>query len=112
MPASSTAPCAAGAISRAPSFEGAIVRRGSIEWFQRGNGGASGDLAPANAIGRLGRGDFLGWLDGGAPPPGLHDVVGVDLGRVGAVPFGFTDATLASDGARISRRGRRVSAER
>jgi hypothetical protein len=80
------------------NLEGAIVRSGAIELFQRGNGAASGELGPANAIGRLALDDFLSWLDRAGPPPSLQHVLRVDLGRAHGVPLGFTDAALGSDG--------------
>jgi hypothetical protein len=80
------------------NLEGAIVRSGAIELFQRGNGKASDALVPANAIGRLALDDFLRWLDAAGPPPSLRHVLRVDLGRADGVPLGFTDAALTSDG--------------
>jgi hypothetical protein len=80
------------------NLEGAIVRSGAIELFQRGNGAASDGLAPTNAIGRLALDEFLGWLDAAGPPPSLAHVLRVDLGRTQGVAFGFTDAALRSDG--------------
>jgi hypothetical protein len=81
------------------NLEGALVRSGTIELFQRGNGMASAALGPTNAIGRLALDDFLGWLDRAGPPPSLQHVLRVDLGRAHGVPLGFTDAALDSDGA-------------
>lgn len=80
------------------NIEGAVVVRDRLRLFQRGNGAAIGDRDPANAVGDLELGAFLGWLDDGAPAPALASVVRVDLGRVGDVPFGFTDATPLPDG--------------
>lgn len=80
------------------NLEGSIVRSGAIELFQRGNGRASGERAPANAIGRIALDDFLGWLDRAGPPPALAHVLRVDLGRAHGVALGFTDAALCSDG--------------
>lgn len=80
------------------NLEGALVRSGAIELFQRGNGMASGALVPANAVGRLALADFLSWLDAAGPPPPLRDVLRVDLGCVHGVPLGFTDAALGCGG--------------
>jgi hypothetical protein len=81
------------------NVEGALVRSGAIELFQRGNGVCAGGLRPVNAVGRLDLGAFLRWLDFGAPAPELESVLGVDLGRHGGVALGFTDAALRADGS-------------
>jgi hypothetical protein len=81
------------------NLEGAILRSGAIELFQRGNGALGAEVQPVNAVGRLALDEFLRWLDHGAPPPELERVLRVDLGRSGAVPLGFTDAALCADGS-------------
>jgi hypothetical protein len=81
------------------NIEGAIVRSGAIELFQRGNGRVGGELEPVNAVGRLGLAAFLCWLDAAAPPPELEHVLRIDLGRQRGVPLGFTDAALRADGS-------------
>jgi hypothetical protein len=81
------------------NLEGAIVRSGAIELFQRGNGRVGGELQPVNAVGRLGLAEFLRWLDAAAPPPELEHVLRVELGHQRGVPLGFTDAALRADGS-------------
>jgi hypothetical protein len=80
------------------NIEGALVRTGAIELFQRGNGVVAGELRPVNAVGRLELAAFLDWLDHAAPPPELEHVLRVDLGTQCGVALGFTDAALRADG--------------
>lgn len=84
------------------NIEGAVVVGGRLRLFQRGNGAVVRGMAPTNATGDLDLGAFVAWLDAGpgAPslPPSFIDVSSVDLGRVGGVPFGFTDAVALPDG--------------
>jgi hypothetical protein len=72
------------------NIEGALIRDGSLLWFQRGNGAAS--ERPVNAIIELA--EFEGWLRGEAVAPVAHRVRIVDLGRIDSVPLSFTDATV------------------
>ncbi|MEC7522927.1 MAG: hypothetical protein VYE22_23830 [Myxococcota bacterium] len=80
------------------NVEGAAVVGDAIWLFQRGNGAPRGGLEPVSAIAELPLDALLGHLEGGPPPP-IRAARTVDLGREGAVPYGFTDA--ASDGARV-----------
>lgn len=79
------------------NLEGATVVGSVLRLFQRGNGAPRGQLEPVNAIGDLDLGAFLAWLAGG-PAPALGRVSQVDLGEIGGVPFGFTDAATLPDG--------------
>jgi hypothetical protein len=80
------------------NVEGAVVVEGRVRLFQRGNGAVVGGVAPVNAVGDLRLDAFLAWLDDAGPAPTLAAVRPIDLGRVGQVPFGFTDATALPDG--------------
>lgn len=80
------------------NVEGALVVGESLLLFQRGNGAPRDGLQPVNAIGHLSLAAFCDWLDRGGPVPKLDDVRQFDLGAVGRARFGFTDATLLSDG--------------
>lgn len=79
------------------NVEGAVVRGEALMLFQRGNGAPRADLVPVNAVGEWELEAFLRWLDGGAAPT-LRAVHPVELGAHGAVPYGFTDACVMSDG--------------
>jgi hypothetical protein len=81
------------------NIEGAVVVSGRLRLFQRGNGAVVDGRPATNAVGDLELGDFLRWLDGDGAPPRLSSVMRVDLGQVGGVPFGFTDATTLPDGS-------------
>ena len=80
------------------NIEGAVVVDDRLRLFQRGNGAKNDGRTPASAVGDLELKAFLRWLDGDGAPPSLTSVVCVDLGHVGGVPFGFTDATALPDG--------------
>lgn len=80
------------------NLEGAVVLRGSLRLFQRGNGAVVDGHAATNAVGDLDLDNFLAWLDRGHAPPCLVSVTRVELGQVRGVPFGFTDATALPDG--------------
>ncbi|MBK7778876.1 MAG: hypothetical protein IPI43_32985 [Sandaracinaceae bacterium] len=79
------------------NIEGATVVGAALLLFQRGNGAPRDGRLPVNAVGRMELGAFVSFLDGG-PAPVLGDVVQVDLGQVGRVRFGFTDACTLPDG--------------
>jgi hypothetical protein len=81
------------------NLEGVLVRSNALELFQRGNGLATGELAPVSAVGTLPLDRFLSWLDHGGPVPELTRIVQVDLGQLGGVRLSFTDAALARDGS-------------
>jgi hypothetical protein len=74
------------------NIEGATLVSDRLRLFQRGNGAPRGDLQPIDATGELEVDAFLSYLEGG-PLPDLHDVIGWDLGTIGGVRLGFTDAT-------------------
>jgi hypothetical protein len=78
------------------NLEGAALVDGRLRLFQRGNGAPSGGLEPIDATGDLEVEAFLAYLEGG-PVPELRDVLRWDLGSIGDVRLGFTDAT-AHDG--------------
>jgi hypothetical protein len=80
------------------NLEGAVVVGGRLWLFQRGNGRATAGRAPCSAVGELALSALLDFIDRGAGPPSLAAVRRVELGQVGGVPFGFTDATALPDG--------------
>jgi hypothetical protein len=80
------------------NIEGAAVSGDKLLLFQRGNGAASGELKPCNAVGELSLGGFVAWLDGAEAAPGLLSSRQVALGSVRGVPYGFTDAAALPDG--------------
>lgn len=80
------------------NVEGALVVGDALRLFQRGNGAPGGGLRPVDATGDLPLRAFLEWLDGGDSPLGLERVRQYDLGTVGGVRYGFTDAALLPDG--------------
>lgn len=79
------------------NIEGAIVVEEALRLLQRGNGAPRGDILPVNAMGDLPLDAFLRWLDFGGSVPELRNVRQYDLGSVGGVLYGFTDATLVGD---------------
>jgi hypothetical protein len=76
------------------NIEGAVVRGARLELMHRGN-----DLrrSSANAIAEVDREAFAAWLAGDGRSPRVACVTTVDLGEVGGVPFGFTDAVALDD---------------
>jgi hypothetical protein len=83
------------------NIEGAIVVGSRIRLFQRGNGAAAGGVAPVHAVGDLELEDVVDWIDRAAHAPRLCAVLGVDLGELGGVPLGFTDAATLPDGRAV-----------
>jgi hypothetical protein len=79
------------------NIEGAVCHGDRVRLFQRGNGANDGSPA-VNAVGDLPLDGFLAWLDAGGPVPQLRSVLQVDLGRIGGVPYGFTDGAVMNDG--------------
>ncbi len=78
---------------RAPlNIEGAVVRGTRLLLLHRGN-----DARGASAIAELDRDDFAAWLANGSRSPRVARVTTVDLGDIGGVPFGFTDAVALDD---------------
>jgi hypothetical protein len=78
------------------NIEGAVVQGRRLRLLQRGNG--KHGSPPWNAILDLDLAGFLHWLDDGDALPGVQRILDVDLGTIGGVPFGFTDATVTADG--------------
>ena len=80
------------------NIEGAAVVQDDGLWLlQRGHGSRA--TSAWNALVRLPLESFLDWLDHGAALPEIAAVVEARLGSSpGGVPFGFTDAAVASDG--------------
>jgi hypothetical protein len=78
------------------NVEGAVVQGPWLRLLQRA-GGKRG-FEPWSAILDMPLEPFTRWLDGRQPCPPVHRIVEVDLGDAGGIPFGFTDAAVASDG--------------
>ena len=74
------------------NIEGAVVRGTRLLLMHRGN-----DARGASAIAELDRDDFAAWLANGSRSPRVARVTTVDLGDIGGVPFGFTDAVALDD---------------
>jgi len=90
------------------NIEGAAVSQGALKLLQRGNGAPKDDLVPLNTIGDLRLDDFVAWLDGGKTPM-LEAVRQVDLGELGGVRLGFTDAAVLPDGRMVFLAGAEAS---
>jgi hypothetical protein len=82
------------------NVEGAVLVDGRVRLFQRGNGAPVGDVMPVSATCELDWETLYAHLraPNAAPPPRPTAVVQYELGTLGGLPLGFTDATLA-DGA-------------
>jgi hypothetical protein len=74
------------------NLEGAVVAGDRLLLFHRGNDAPRASTAHVNAIAELEIEDFVAWLEHAAAPPRVAKVTRVDLGAIGGVPFGFTDA--------------------
>jgi hypothetical protein len=70
---------------------------GTLELFHRGNDTRDGGRAPANAIAEIACDEFVAWLDRKAANVSVMKVTTVDLGGVGGIPFGFTDAVALDE---------------
>ncbi len=79
------------------NVEGAVTIGDRIRLFQRGNGAPRGELAPVDATCELSAAALLAHLEGAAPAPAIEDVVQWDLGTIGGVRLGFTDAARVGD---------------
>ena len=90
------------------NLEGAAVTPGALKLLQRGNGAPKDGLEPLNAIGDLSLDAFVAWLDGGEAPA-LEAVLPVDLGELGGVRLGFTDAAVLPDGRLVFLAGAEAS---
>jgi len=80
------------------NVEGAVVRGSSLVIFHRGNDTRRAGASAANAMAVLDVGEFERWLNGESSLPRILEVTPVDLGAIGGVPFGFTDAVALDDG--------------
>ncbi|MEW5723637.1 MAG: hypothetical protein AB1896_11060 [Thermodesulfobacteriota bacterium] len=80
------------------NLEGALVIGDRVRLFQRGNGAPTAELQPVDATGDLPLESFLSWLDRSEAAPQLERIRRYDLGSVGGVRYGFTDAALIPDG--------------
>lgn len=78
------------------NIEGAVVQGDWLRLLQRGNG--TRGRAPWNAVLDVSLAKFVGWLDGRNDIPPVRRILELDLGSIGGVPFGFTDAAVADDG--------------
>ena len=74
------------------NVEGALVDGSMLVLAQRGNGAASGEIAPVDALVGLDLAAFVAWLDGVGPLPTLGPVVQLRLGHVDGVRLTVTDA--------------------
>ena len=80
------------------NIEGTVVQGHRLRLFQRGNGARVTDGRSGSLVFDVDLAVLLRWLAGRGPVPNVTDVLEVDLGSIGGVPFGFTDATVAVDG--------------
>ena len=88
------------------NVEGALLVGGMLRIFARGNGAMRGELLPVNATCDVEWSTFRAHLAHPelAAPPAPSNVVQYDLGALGGVTLGFTDAALAGGaGARPPR---------
>ena len=78
------------------NIEGALALANTLRLFGRGNGEARKGRVPLNATCDLSLPGLLDYLaaPGMAPLPAPSAVVQYNLGRLGGLPLGFTDATL------------------
>jgi hypothetical protein len=86
----------AGARGAELNIEGAVVQGERLRLLQRGNG--KHGSTPWSAILDLELAGFLDWLDDRGARPRVQRILVVDLGAIGGVPLGFTDATVMADG--------------
>lgn len=76
------------------NLEGLFVRGDGLLFVQRGNGAGG-----KNALCEVELARFLAWFDGHTKePPPVRRVAPLELGRMGNVALGLTDATLTDDG--------------
>jgi hypothetical protein len=80
------------------NIEGAVIHKDRLRLFQRSTGRRSRSARAGGAIYSFDLPAFLCWLRGEGPVPVLDDVLEVDLGHVGGLPLGFTDAAVDADG--------------
>jgi len=77
------------------NIEGAAAVGDVVRFFQRGNG-VGERLSPATVDVDLAA--FVAWVDGAAEVPAIRHVRRFDLGTLGGVRLGFTDACATGDG--------------
>src|SRR5512145_1465477 len=77
------------------NVEGAVIVGTRLRLLQRGNGKRG--FVPWNAFLDLPLNPFTEWLDGRGECPRVERIVELALGEVDGVPFGFTDAAVATD---------------
>jgi hypothetical protein len=82
------------------NVEGAVICGQRLLLFHRGNETRHGAVKPTSTIAELDVARFVSWLDGASSVPRVVSVTDVDLGAVGDVPYGFTDA-VALDAERV-----------
>lgn len=76
------------------NIEGVFALGDALIFVQRGNGAGG-----KNALCEVELSGLVEWLDGRRPDaPTLRRCAEVELGRVGGVPLGLTDATVTDDG--------------
>lgn len=76
------------------NLEGALQDGDHLRFFSRGNGAPSEGLVPVNAACSVDLEQLIDHLlhPESVDPPRLIDIARYDLGALGGVPFGFTDA--------------------
>lgn len=72
------------------NIEGVIAEGDRLRLFHRANGKKRG---PSSLVIDVDHDAFVRWLDADGPVPEPLSAEPIDLGEVGGVPFGFTDAT-------------------
>ena len=79
------------------NIEGALLARGTLTLFGRGNGAAMGEVAPINASCEVAWAELVAHLEHPetAGPPSPAAIVQYDLGDLEGIPLGFTDVTSA-----------------
>ena len=80
------------------NIEGSVIQGRRLRLFQRGNGARLTGRGSVSRVFDVDLDQFLRWLAGRGPVPGVVDVLEVDLGSIEGVPFGFTDAAVTHDG--------------
>lgn len=68
-----------------------------LRLFNRNNGAPKDDLKTVNATCDLNWPEFVRYLHEGSAVPPLRNIVQYDMGRVGGVSLGFTDAAAVAD---------------
>jgi hypothetical protein len=86
------------------NVEGAVYLGDRLRLFGRGNGAPRAGVRPVNATCDLGWPALLAYLRAPdrLPPPVPVNVVRYELGRLGDIPLGFTDAALSGEAVLFS----------